>query len=151
MAELEAHAPLLDDSTLRQPRVVLLAADFSKVVTSTVVFLREIGLDMRLVRFQAYRTEAELIITVSRHYPVPEVEEFTLMPELVEQREERADRQRRQRETSAVRRLIAASAVLPGTRFRLRPGWGPGEEARAAVEQWAASDPRRAQVTGRKA
>jgi hypothetical protein len=147
LAELQAHAPLLDDSTMRQPRVVLLAADFSKVVTSTVVFLREIGLDMRLVRFQAYRTEAGLIITVSRHYPVPEVEEFTLMPELVEQREERADRQRRQRETSAVRRLIAASAVLPGTRFRLRPGWGPGEEARAAVEQWAASDPRRAQVT----
>jgi hypothetical protein len=147
LAELQAHATLLDDSTLRQPRVVLLAADFSKVVSSTVVFLRELGLDMRLVRFQAYRTEAGIIITVSQHYPVPEVEEFTLMPELVEQREERADRQQRQRDTSAVRRLIAANAVLPGTRFRLRPAWGPGEEARAAVEQWAAADPRRAQAT----
>jgi hypothetical protein len=115
LAELQAWAPLVDDSTLRQPRVVLLATDFSKVVTSTVVFLREIGLDMRLVRFQAYRTEAGLIITVSQHYPVPEVEEFTLVPELVEQREQRANRQQRQRETSAVRRLIAANAV-PGFR-----------------------------------
>jgi hypothetical protein len=147
LAELQTHAPLLDDTTLRQPRIVLLAADFSKVVTSTVVFLRELGLDMRLVRFQAYRIEAGLIITVSQYYPVPEVEEFTLMPELVEQREERADRQQRQRETSAVRRLIAANTILPGTRFRLRPAWGPGEEARAAVEQWAAADPRRAQAT----
>jgi hypothetical protein len=126
LAELQAHASLVDDSTLRQPRVVLLATDFSKVVTSTVVFLREIGLDMRLVRLQAYRTEAGRIITVSQHYPVPEVEEFTLMPELVGQREQRADRQQRQRESTAVRRLIAANAVVPGTRVRLRPGWGPG-------------------------
>jgi hypothetical protein len=147
LAELQAHAPLLDDSTLRQPRVVLLAAEFSRVVTSTVVFLREIGLDMRLVRFQAYRTEAGLIITVSRYYPVPEVEEFTLVPELVEQREQRVDRQQRQREASAVRRLIAANAVLPGTRFWLRPGWGPGEDARVVVEQWAEADPRRTRVT----
>lgn len=82
LAALEEHA---DDKTLaiealRQPRIVLVASSFPPVVTATAVWLREMGLDITLVRFQAYRTDTEILVTVSQLLPVPTVEEFTVVP-----------------------------------------------------------------------
>jgi hypothetical protein len=64
-----------DDKTLaiealRQPRIVLLASSFPPVVTATAVWLREMGLDITLVRFQAFRTDTETLVTVSQLLPV---------------------------------------------------------------------------------
>jgi hypothetical protein len=72
LAALEEHA---DDKTLaiealRQPRIVLLASSFPPVVTATAVWLREMGLDITLVRFQAFRTDTETLVTVSQLLPV---------------------------------------------------------------------------------
>src|SRR6185312_13345692 len=39
LAELQAHAPDLTQESLRRPRIVLLARDFSPVLTSSVVWL----------------------------------------------------------------------------------------------------------------
>jgi hypothetical protein len=50
------------------------------VVTATAVWLREMGLDITLLRFQAYRTDAETLVTVSQLLPVATVEEFTVVP-----------------------------------------------------------------------
>ena len=82
LAALEDHADdkMLAVDTLRQPRIVLLAASFSPVVTATAVWLREMGLDITLMRFQAYRTDTETFVTVSQLLPVPTVEEFTVVP-----------------------------------------------------------------------
>ena len=82
LTALEEHT---DDKTLaiealRQPRIVLLASSFPPVVTATAVWLREMGLDITLVRFQAYRTDTETLVTVSQLLPVPTVEEFTVVP-----------------------------------------------------------------------
>jgi len=70
----------LDPDLLRQPRIVLIASAFPATVTATVVWLSEMGLDLSLVRVQAYRTEAEVIVTASQLYPIPEVEDFTIAP-----------------------------------------------------------------------
>jgi hypothetical protein len=79
---LEEHTEdtTLAVETLRQPRIVLLAASFPPVVTATAVWLREMGLDISLVQFQAYRTDHETLVTVSQLLPVPTVEEFTVVP-----------------------------------------------------------------------
>jgi hypothetical protein len=71
---------MLAVEALRQPRIVLLAASFPPVVTATAVWLREMGLDISLVRFQAYRTDQEILVTVSQLFPVPTAEEFTVVP-----------------------------------------------------------------------
>jgi hypothetical protein len=42
LAELQVHAPDLSPETLRRPRIVLLARDFSAVVSASVVWLTEI-------------------------------------------------------------------------------------------------------------
>lgn len=70
----------LDADLFRQPRIVLIASAFPYRVTSTVVWLNEMGLDMTLVRVQAYRTEQEIVITASQLYPTPTVEDFTIAP-----------------------------------------------------------------------
>jgi hypothetical protein len=82
LSALEEHTEerTLAVETLRQPRIVLLAASFPPVVTATAVWLREMGLDISLVRFQAYRTDYETLVTVSQLLPVPTVEEFTVVP-----------------------------------------------------------------------
>jgi hypothetical protein len=82
LAALEDHTDekVLVVDTLRQPRIVLLAASFPPVVTATAVWLREMGLDITLMRFQAYRTDTETLVTVSQLLPVPTVEQFTVVP-----------------------------------------------------------------------
>lgn len=70
----------IDAETLRTPRVVLLASSFPHTVTSTVVWLSEMGVDISLVQFQAYRVENRILLSVSTLYPIPDVEEFTVAP-----------------------------------------------------------------------
>jgi hypothetical protein len=127
-AELEEWATLTEES-LRLPRLILLAADFPATVTATVVFLhQQLGLEVQLRKFQAYRTAQETLVTVSQLYPPPDVEEFVLSPEVSEQRLERTERQRRQREATTVSRLVEAGALEPGDRLQFR---APSAERRA--------------------
>lgn len=49
------------------------------------------GLDITLVRVQAYRTEGGVIVTVSQHYPPPDVEEFTVAPTRARRKPKAAD------------------------------------------------------------
>lgn len=138
--ELEEWATLTEES-LRLPRLILLAADFPVTVTATVVFLhQQLGLDVQLRKFQAYRTAQETLVTVSQLYPPPEVEEFVLSPEVSEQRQERTERQRRQREATTVSRLVEAGALEPGTRLEFR---APSTELQALLKPWLDGKPQR--------
>ena len=54
--ELDEWAEITEES-LRLPRLVLLATEFPQTVTATVVFLhQQLGFDVRLLAFHAYRT-----------------------------------------------------------------------------------------------
>jgi hypothetical protein len=78
---LAAHVEFgLSDETLRAPKIVLLATQFPSSVTASAVWLSEMGIDITLTRMQAYRTASEVIITVSQHYPPPDVEDFLVAP-----------------------------------------------------------------------
>jgi len=90
LAELQAHAPDLSVKTLRQPRIVLLAREYPPTVTASAVWLSEIGLDITLIQFQAYRATApgdhgashtQILISVSQLYPVRDIEEFMVSPQ----------------------------------------------------------------------
>jgi hypothetical protein len=78
---LSAHTEFrVGPETLRVPRIVLIAGSFPANVTATTVWLTEMGLDITLTRVQAYRIDAGVVVTVSQHYPPPDVEEFTVAP-----------------------------------------------------------------------
>jgi len=62
------------------------------VVTSTVVWLTDLGLDITLQRVQAYRVfENGTIITVSQLFPVADVEDFTPSPQRAQSAQPRSD------------------------------------------------------------
>ena len=62
-----------------QTRIVLAAADFSKEITTTVLWLRESDIDIRCVRLKPYRTlDGAVILDIQQLIPLPEAEEFTI-------------------------------------------------------------------------
>jgi hypothetical protein len=82
LSKLETHSAvgLLPDQLIN-PRVVLLAESFPPSVTATAVWLNERGIDLTLMRYQAYRTTPDhIVLTVSQLYPVREVADFEVAP-----------------------------------------------------------------------
>ncbi|HVT42482.1 MAG TPA: DUF4268 domain-containing protein [Acidimicrobiales bacterium] len=150
LAELQMHAPDLALETLRKPRVVLLAPDFAPALTASVVWLNEMGLDISLVQVTAFRSyvygqlgsASVPMISVSRIYPVREVEEFTISPER-QRAKEVADAKRRVQDASTVRRLVGAELVADGTIFTLSPVPDLTAEIRTQLEEWLNADPAR--------
>lgn len=134
-------APGLTDETLRTPRIVLIAADFASNVSNTAVFLNDVGLEVSLVRFQAYRTPAgETLVTFSQLYPVPEVDEFTVVPRGVDQRERQ--RALRQRAKPTVTRLLDTGAMAEGEAVHFDPRFALNEDMQAKVHAWFEQQPK---------
>jgi hypothetical protein len=70
---------LLNEESVRNPRIVLIAGEFPASVTASVVWLNERAVDLSLVRYRAYSLPSgHVIVTFSRFFPVPNVEEFTV-------------------------------------------------------------------------
>ena len=150
LADLQAHAPDLSQESLRRPRIVLLARDFSPVVTASVVWLSEMGLDISLVQISAFRSYVygQLgsgnvpMISVSQLYPLREVEEFTISPER-QLAKEMAESKRRVQDASTVRRLVTTESVADGTIFTLSPRTDLSFDMRSQLEEWLHEDPAR--------
>jgi hypothetical protein len=139
LAELQTHAPEMSIKSLLQPRIVLLAREYSQVLTATVVWLCERGLDITLMQFRGYRAtapdvdgvnHAQVLVSVSQLYPVRDVEDFMVSPER-EQALETGQLWDEDSYLSAARqRLPAAQAafveqLLDDVNARgIRPGWG---------------------------
>lgn len=144
---LLAHAPELDEETLRRPRIALVAGAFPADVTATAVWLSEMGLDVALLQVQPYRSTSadgheQVLISVSRIYPVPVVEDFTISPARARIREVEANRVR-SRQATAVQRLVAAGSVADGTAFALRVTHRMTGDMLKTVQEWLAEDPAR--------
>ncbi len=150
LAELQAHAPDLSQESLRRPRIVLLARDFSPIVTASVVWLSEMGLDISLVQISAFRSYVYgqsgsgnvPMISVSQLYPLREVEEFTISPER-QLAKEMAESKRRVQDASTVRRLVTAESVADGTLFTLSPRNDISFDMRIQLEEWLDAEPAR--------
>lgn len=143
-AFLDEWAEITEDS-LRLPRLVLMATEFPQTVTATVVFLhQQLGLDVRLLAFQAYKTANDILLTVSQHYPPPGIEEFVLSPEVNEAQQAKTTRQRKQREISTVARLIDADVLAPGEQLTFRP---PTADLEAQMAGWLDAEPGRRYAT----
>lgn len=145
--ELVAHAGELDPDQLRQPRIVLVAGAFPPVVTSTVVWLSEMSLDITLQQVQAYRVfDNRTVVSVTQLFPIPDVEEFTVSPQKAEVLAAKENK-KRSRERSTVVRLIAAETLEDGAELHLEPTNEVTRDVREQVEAWIAEDPRRGRAT----
>lgn len=57
-------------------RIVLVSAEFSKELTTTVLWLLERDLDIRCVRIRPYRLGAELVLDIQQIVPLPEAADY---------------------------------------------------------------------------
>lgn len=66
----EAFAPVV--------RIVLVSAEFSKELTTAVLWLNDSGLDIRCVRMKPYSLDGRLLVDVQQIIPLPEAAEYTV-------------------------------------------------------------------------
>jgi hypothetical protein len=75
-------------------RIVLASADFSKEITTTVLWLRERDVDIRCVRLKPYRLENRILLDVQPLIPLPEAADYQV------QLKQKAEEVRTARESS---------------------------------------------------
>jgi hypothetical protein len=75
-------------------RIVLVSGDFSKEVTTSVLWLNERGLDVRCVRMKPYVNDGKVLVDVQQVLPLPEAGDYLI------QVQEKARKERQARESS---------------------------------------------------
>ncbi len=77
---IREHLELAPDEEIsiatEHPRIVLISEDFNKEITTSVLWLNEMGLDIRCVRVRTYRHEEKLLLDIDQVIPLPEAEEY---------------------------------------------------------------------------
>ena len=79
-----------EDRFGQDARIVLVAADFSKEITSTVLWLNRRDVDIRCVRLRPYQLDGRLLVDAQQVIPLPEAEEYQVRVREKEGRERRA-------------------------------------------------------------
>jgi len=100
--DTDARAELLDflvwpepdeDAFAQDVRIVLASAEFSREVTTSVLWLSERGIDIRCVRLQPYSLDGRVLVDVQQIIPLPEMAEYQVRvtEKKRKEREARAD------------------------------------------------------------
>ncbi|MFI0976089.1 hypothetical protein ACH4SP_03560 [Streptomyces sp. NPDC021093] len=108
-----------DARELKRPRLMIVGGNFRREVTSSAVWLTEMGIDVDLIETQAWNTGSGTIVTFSKLYPVPGLETFTVTPARAEQAELKARAERREHVAHSVKRIQEAGQLEEGTQIRL--------------------------------
>ncbi len=76
-----------EDRFAQDVRIVLASADFSREITSAVLWLNERSLDIKCVRLQLYRDGERTLLDIQPVIPLPEAEEYQVRTKVKAQRE----------------------------------------------------------------
>ncbi|MGI5146834.1 endonuclease NucS domain-containing protein [Plantactinospora sp. CA-294935] len=145
LAHLKEWAEGVCDETLRTPRIILMAGDFGPTLTNTALYLYESGIDIRLIRYQLYRTNTgETVLSVAQLLPVPDAEEYMVRPRSSSGTRV-ATQTAKARRASAVQRLIAHKTIADGTELTIVVPDQVGQD-RDTIRTWLAAHPDHARV-----
>jgi RecB family endonuclease NucS len=96
---IDARAALLEFLDLEEPdedrfaqdvRIVLVSAEFSKELTTAVIWLNERGLDIQCMRIKPYDDNGRILADVQQIIPLPEAEDYRVRLKEKQQRERAA-------------------------------------------------------------
>ena len=65
-----------DEQFGQEVKIILASAEFSKELTTSVLWLNELGVDIRCVRMQPYSNDGRLFLDVQTIIPVPEAHDY---------------------------------------------------------------------------
>lgn len=126
----EAQAGLLEFLGWEEPdeerfaqdvRIVLASAEFSKELTTTVLWLNERDLDIRCVRLRPYRDGARILLDVAQVLPLPEAQDYQV----------------RLREKETRERASIGPALSPDQFFAELASEGADEATARTLTEWA--------------
>jgi hypothetical protein len=83
-----------DDQFAQDVRLVLVSAEFSKEITTSVIWLNEGGLDIRCVRLKPYDLDGRTLVDVQQIIPLPEANEYQIQLREKKQQERKARSQK---------------------------------------------------------
>ncbi len=96
-----------EDDFGQDVRIVLVSGDFSKELTTAVIWLNQRDLDIRCVRIKPYANGSETLVDVQQVVPLPEAEEYMV------QVREKEQAQRAEQAARHTERRAFWTAVLP--------------------------------------
>ncbi len=76
-----------EDHFAKDIRIVLASAEFSKELTTTVIWLTDRGLDISCIRIKPYQDEGRVLVDVQQIIPLPEAEDYRVRLKEKQQRE----------------------------------------------------------------
>ncbi|MDC9589339.1 hypothetical protein PSI23_08390 [Xenorhabdus sp. XENO-10] len=85
--DIDAESSMLDflawdspqkDNFAKETRIVLAARNFSKEITTSVLWMNDIGLDITCVRLQPFRVSEKLLLNVEQIIPLPEEMDYQI-------------------------------------------------------------------------
>lgn len=79
-----------EDAFAQDVRIVLASAEFSKELTSAVLWLNDKGVDIRCVKLEPYFDGQKLFLDVQQVIPLPETEQFQVQVRQKKQKEQQA-------------------------------------------------------------
>ena len=128
-------------------RVILASADFSKELTTAVMWLNQRSLDIRCIRLRPYSDGERVLLDVQQVIPLPEAEEFQV------QVREKVQRERQTRSAGRARLLADLTLQSNGT-WKGRQGSRraqtiaalEGLGGKATYEEWIAAGGHRADI-----
>ncbi len=133
------HAPSLEEGELGPVRVSLLAAGFGPSVSSVVLWLNDIGLDIACVQLVVRRVdEGRAVLSTRQVLPPPQAKDFLVRRRRREEVEEQRESKKKKRQTVAL--LNDYQTVAPDTRLELMVDRFPDEQ-RSAIEARIQEDP----------
>lgn len=107
--------------------IILASAEFSREITTSVLWLLQQGIDIRCARLKPYRMEGRLLIDVQQILPLPEAAEYQI------QLREKAEKRRQSREST--RDYTHYDLRVAGKEYRDLPKrWLAYRVVRAVVE-----------------
>jgi len=65
-----------EDRFAQEVRIVLASAEFSKELTTSVIWLNDQGIDIRCVRMKPYQDNGNIIVDVQQILPLPEAQDY---------------------------------------------------------------------------
>lgn len=80
-----------EDRFAQDVRIVLVSADFSRELSTSVIWLNSRGLDIECVRFKPYRDGVRILADIQQVIPLPEAKDFQIRL-AAKQHQERAER-----------------------------------------------------------
>jgi len=120
-----------------ETKIILAAADFSKELTTSVMWLNESGLDIRCLRMKPYKTnDGRLMLDVHQTIPLPEAAEYQTQIRAKQQSEKKRDAERYNLRLKFWTELLNYARPLTDLHANRKPGiygWIGGGIGRAGL------------------